>query len=207
MTFESDDSANQAALPAVATLAGWLICLLIGGVGLLIPYPRPQVPPADPPPVQAQLINVRISDAEPPTHAAPSRPPSDASPPAAPTVEAPLPAPVLASPFAEHIAQPKPQAPIENGRVVVQLTMGVGQGRQPRPEYPRDSVIAHQEGTVVVEFDIDQNGAVSNVEAVSRAPFALLNQAAVDTIRDEWRFGPGPLRRGRISIIFKLNER
>jgi periplasmic protein TonB len=88
-----------------------------------------------------------------------------------------------------------------------QLTFGEGEGKQPAPEYPREAVIARQEGTVVVRFTVGRDGRVRNAEASTPSPSALLNQAAVRAVRETWRFNPGPVRTYEVSIQFELNER
>lgn len=87
---------------------------------------------------------------------------------------------------------------------VAHLTLGVGEGRQPPPEYPREAMLARQEGTVVVRFQVDETGRVTAVEVVSPARWPLLNQAATHAVRDTWRFAPGPVRRFEVPIQFQL---
>jgi len=84
------------------------------------------------------------------------------------------------------------------------LQFGAGLGRQPKPAYPMEAELAHEEGVVLVRFSVDESGLVTSATAVNASPFAPLNQSAVRTIRDEWRFPPGPARLYEVSITFQL---
>jgi TonB family protein len=86
------------------------------------------------------------------------------------------------------------------------LVFGEGEGRQPAPEYPRQSVREGQEGVVVVRLSVDESGRVQFAEAVSPSPWALLNESAVHTVRDRWRFRAGPPRLYDVAIRFELTR-
>ena len=90
--------------------------------------------------------------------------------------------------------------------VVSRLTFGEGEGRQPPPDYPRDAVLAHQEGTVTLRFTVGEDGRVASVEVISASRWPLLNQAASRAVRDTWRFNPGPKRIYEVPIEFELNH-
>jgi TonB family protein len=104
--------------------------------------------------------------------------------------------PTPAIPFARPVPRPantvaaRQAAPASSEPPVQRLTFGSGAGRQ--------------EGVVLVRFRVDENGSVSSAHVVERCPFSLLNQSAARTIRDEWRFPPGPVRVYEVSITFQL---
>ena len=85
------------------------------------------------------------------------------------------------------------------------LSLGVGPGRQPSPSYPSQARRNNQQGTVVVEFLVGVDGKVLNAWLKSPCPYDSLNDSALSTIRNRWRFPEGPARRYKISIIFQLN--
>ena len=85
------------------------------------------------------------------------------------------------------------------------LSLGVGAGRQPSPSYPSQARRNNQQGTVVVEFLVGVDGKVLNAWLKSPCPYDSLNNSALSTIRNRWRFPEGPARRYKISIIFQLN--
>jgi protein TonB len=90
--------------------------------------------------------------------------------------------------------------------VVQQLTLGQGEGRQPSPEYPREAQIDGEEGVIVVRFSVNPDGSVLNVQAVSPCRWPLLNQSAVRTVRELWRFSPGSPRLYEIRFSFVINR-
>ncbi len=85
------------------------------------------------------------------------------------------------------------------------LTLGTGAGRQPSPTYPLQARRNNQQGTVVVEFLVGVDGKVLNAWLKSPSAYDLLNNAALSTIRNRWKFPEGPARRYKISIVFQLN--
>jgi len=215
MTSDPTSPREELPLIAVATMALWLLCLAIGITGLILHYPRPLAPTAQLPPVQAQLVNVQIADApdEAPSPQPDAKPPPDAASitdaPTSPQL-IPVAAPSPAIAFARPVAGPttmvsaRQAAPATTGPAVQRLVYGSGAGRQPKPEYPREAALAHEEGTVLVRFTVDESGSVTSASAAEPCAFSLLNQAAVRTIRDDWRFPRGVVRQYEVSITFQL---
>jgi len=220
-----EDHQSSNLLPAL-TFVLWAGCLAVGVAGLRLAYPRPRPPPALPAPVQATVLQVQVQreTLAPPVNgpSAPSQPevapaplPSPEKLPQIAPDESPPPLVSLAAlnPFVEHV-QPEPVAirnvpvtkAVASAPAIQQLTLGVGEGFQPMPVYPREAQIARQEGVVVVRFSVTPDGSVENVEAIKPCPFALLNQAAVRAVRDTWRFVPGPPRLFEVSISFQLRK-
>ena len=218
-------------LPATAreigvfTLMLWLTCLFLGGLGLALPYPRPH-PPQREESVQAQPLQVELTQ-EPLPAPDPATP--AALPPALPDLlqPPPLPQPPIVAPPDPAIAFALPlEGPTRIGtansadRTLSQtpsaspaalppaqkLTFGEGDGRQPAPEYPRESVRQGQEGVVVVRLAVDASGRVQLAEAASPSPWPLLDAAALRTVRERWRFPRGPLRRYEVPIRFELTQ-
>jgi protein TonB len=222
MTSDPTAPPNEVAMLGVATAALWLLCVTVGVVGLFLAYPRPMAPRPQAPPVEAQLVNVQIAgaaEAPPPSPAdskPPLNPPAVALPPAAPqliAVATPSPAIEFARPVkgptttvsAREAAPASSVMAQRSGAPAVQrIVFGVGAGQQPAPEYPREAALEHEEGVVLVRFAVDESGTVSSASAVEPSPFSLLNQSAVRTIRDEWRFPAGPPRLYEVSITFQL---
>lgn len=88
--------------------------------------------------------------------------------------------------------------------VATTLTLGQGQGRQPAPIYPLKARRAFQQGTVTVEFIVAENGEVSSAWLERPCQWPILNDVAVETIRQCWHFDPGTTRHFRIPIVFTL---
>ncbi|MBL9135389.1 MAG: energy transducer TonB [Verrucomicrobiales bacterium] len=139
--------------------------------------------------------------------------------------ELPVDAPVRTGPAAEATfqQQARPAAPAaadtgatagsatggvpgSHGLIVQTLAFGRGEARQPAPDYPRQAVRERQEGTVVVRLTVDEDGHVIVAEAASPSPWPLLNAAALRTVRERWRFRPGPVRLYEVPIRFELTN-
>ena len=86
------------------------------------------------------------------------------------------------------------------------LIYGEGEGKQPKPVYPEQANRGGQEGTVVVRFSVGPNGRVLAAEAISPSPWGALNREALRTIREQWRFQPGPVRLYEVAIRFQLTK-
>jgi len=84
------------------------------------------------------------------------------------------------------------------------LQFGFGVGKQPAPEYPWQAARDGQEGIVKVEFSVAENGRVSSARAAEPSAWTLLNEAAVRTVRQRWKFSAGKLRTYEVAIRFEL---
>lgn len=93
-----------------------------------------------------------------------------------------------------------PAPPVET------LRFGVGEGRQPAPAYPGRARREGQEGTVGVRLTVGEDGRVMGVDALSPAPWPLLNESAVRTVRQRWRFAAGRLRVYDVAIRFQISK-
>jgi len=218
---------EETALGAVLTLVIWMGCLAVGVLGLWISYARPR-PVATPlPPVQARMVNVEIAsvplsppEVAPslPTPAMPSAAPSPVWIPEAPPLVA-VAAPSTALAFALPVEGPtrvvapaqaayvRPPAAVPSAPPSAQpLVFGQGEGRQPAPEYPRAASRAGQEGVVRVGFTVDAHGRVETAAIAAPSPWPLLDEAALKTVRQRWRFPPGGFRRYEVSIRFQLEK-
>jgi protein TonB len=88
---------------------------------------------------------------------------------------------------------------------VTRLTIGQGEGDQPLPEYPRESILGRQEGTVLVRLGVGADGRVLWAQVIAPCPWPLLNQSAVRTVREAWQFHAGPPRVYEVPIQFQLH--
>jgi protein TonB len=215
---------NASMLP-VTTLVAWMVCLVVGGLGFALPYTRPLAPKPEPLPTQAELIEVALtSEPLPPINTAPA---ATMTPPPLESLAAPASTPpmmAVALPTAdvafalpvEGPAQVVPAAQASYSRSAAQsnqvsavpaiqsLTYGIGEGRQPAPRYPREALRGGQEGKVAVRFLVAENGHVTTAEAAKPSPWPLLNEEAVRTVRQRWKFRSGPLRLYEVTIRFEL---
>lgn len=225
-------SAAGAGLPwlPLVTFTGWTAFLLVGLLGMLLPYRRPSPPPKEAaalPPIE--MIDVELMPEE---EKAPLPPPSNdidsAEPPPLLDPSVPPEAPPLAevAQLSEAVAFP---LPIEGPHRIVDpdrasfrrsadeaavtpavappletLTFGKGAGHQPQPRYPRKAQREGQEGTVVIRLSVGEDGRVQAAEIASASAWPLLNDAALRVVRERWRFAPGAARRYEVPITFKI---
>lgn len=225
---------RETPMAAHATLVLWTGCLAVGVLGLGLPYARPlPAVRSEPPPVQAELVQVELT-ADPVAHPEDfSPPPPDPfSPPPLPSAVVPPAAPALvavadpgpAVAFALPVDAPSRVVPVGQAAASVPvvstqpnsvsvaapapqpLQYGRGDGRQPAPDYPAAARRSGQEGTVKVEFTVGEDGRVLAAEVASASPWPLLNDSAVHAVRNRWRFREGPLRRFVVEIVFQLRK-
>ncbi len=213
------------------TLMLWLLCAAVGIAGLFLQPSSPAPPATQPTALGVQVLTVdMINEPQPlavlsaPPDMAP--PPSSEIPPAAAASPALSPepqwlalaAPIPAIAFVQPIdgpsrrvpakqATPVAAEPVVSQNAVRQLTFGQGEGQQPSPEYPIESQLSRQTGTVVIRFAVGENGRVTSAEAISPCPWPLLNQSALRKVREAWRFPIGPPRTYEIAIDFVLKKR
>jgi len=82
----------------------------------------------------------------------------------------------------------------------IRLSDGVSEGlliRKVTPPYPKLAMMAHQQGSVVLEATISRDGSIENLRAVSGPP--LLIDAAIDAVR-QWRYRPYLLNNQPVEV-------
>jgi TonB family protein len=191
-------------LTPVATFVLWSGCLVVGVIGIRDSGLGIRTPA--PPPIRAEVLNVEVTTETPPPASPPpaNHPPPAASnsPPPAPAVAAPSPAIAFAAPTNKPVYQP----PATATPTVVRLTFGQGEGQQPEPEYPIEDQLAGHEGSVGISMTVDEDGRVKNAEVESRSPWPTLNQAALRSVLQTWRFRPGPVRHYSVTITYQMKN-
>jgi protein TonB len=107
--------------------------------------------------------------------------------PATPTASAPAtaaaaPPPVAAAPAPAPAAPaPAPTSPRSSSSLVAVST--------PQPAYPPDALRKGQVGEVVLEFVVNTDGSVGNIDVVSARPRGVFERGVQATVR-RWRFQP-----------------
>ncbi len=219
---------------SVGTLVLWLLVLTVGVMGIYLPYSLPARAVSEAPAVQAEMLNVELTS-EPMATPISSQPSVDvATPPSMPdtfvTLEMP-PMIAVAEPSAVSFALPiegptrvvavqqasyaKPatesaSAAAANGvgsaSTTQRLTYGEGEGKQPAPEYPRQSLREGQQGVVTIRFSVGEHGHVISAKVASPSPWRLLNEAALRVVREQWHFKAGLRRLYEVDIRFNLQN-
>lgn len=210
---------------SVVTLVLWLGCSVIAALGFALPYTRPQASQMAVEVLQVEILDVELSnesipELEPrPENPLAGPPPADAvvQPQVAQVVAVAMPSPAIA--FAVPVEDPvrvveatqasyaraeSSDVPEVSAPPVERLTFGQGAGRQPKPDYPAHAQKEGQEGAVSVRLVVAENGRVTAAEAVAPSPWPLLNDSALRTIRNRWRFPAGNLRAYEVAIRFVM---
>ena len=80
------------------------------------------------------------------------------------------------------------------------------------PQYPRKAAMRGLEGWVVLEFDINEKGGVSNVKVLDTSTRRVFEKAAKNALR-KWRFKPKVIdgkavaqRKQKVNLEFKLDK-
>lgn len=162
--------------------------------------PQPEPVPASTP------ESIPTPEPEPIPEQVPEPPPIPAPRPE-PQASQPTPPPVAKTP-ARPAATPKrvatqPGGPRGDGSSAVPGTdsttrrAGGGGGevkpgylRNPHPAYPESARRAGHEGVVRLFAEIDEKGRPVEVRVLQSSGFAVLDQRALETVRDRWRFKP-----------------
>jgi protein TonB len=82
------------------------------------------------------------------------------------------------------VNQPPPRA------VQFNPTSGGG-GVFPEPRYPPIALRNHYQGTVVIEFVVDESGKLRSVKVQKSSGYPVLDEEALGTITNRWRFPAG----------------
>ncbi len=140
--------------------------------------PRPK-PVLQPKPKPAKIITSERT--EPAPFVAPPEPKPE--PVAEPTPVPPPAAKIVEAPREAEIAPPRFNADYLHN---------------PKPNYPGLSRRLHEEGTVVVRVYVSPQGAPERVELNKSSGYARLDESALETIRQRWKFAPA--RQGAAAV-------
>ena len=146
------------------------------------PKPRPTPPPPKP---RAAPQPAPVAQARPtaPVAAPAPQAPAEAAPEPAPPPSVAAPAPPAPSPP----APPAPPAP----PVLVQPSSSAAHLNNPKPAYPAMSKRLGESGRVVVRVLIGPDGRAQDARIQRSSGFVRLDQLALETTRDRWRYVPG----------------
>lgn len=115
---------------------------------------------------------------------------------------APIAAPVAPKP--EPVVEPPPPAPAPKAVAapreaeVAPPRFGADYLRNPKPYYPGMSRRLREEGTVLVRVYVSPQGTPERVELNKSSGYARLDESAVETIRQHWKFAPA--RQGGVAV-------
>lgn len=75
----------------------------------------------------------------------------------------------------------------------------------PRPPYPPASQRLREEGTVTLALYVDETGRVRQGKVEKSSGFPLLDESALTTALNSWRFTPGRLGNEPAAMWFRVN--
>ena len=159
--------------------------------------PPPAAPPAPAPVVKppSEPVKPRVAPAPTPRPRPAPRPAPAPTPlavadaaPTAPTVQAAPPAPAPA-PAPPPPGPPSPPAPAPE--VVVQPSSNASYLNNAKPAYPAASRRLGESGRVIVRVLIGIDGRAQEARIQRSSGFDRLDQVALETARDRWRYRPG----------------
>lgn len=167
---------------------------------------------------ELERLERRLASERPVTPTAPARPPTPAatpvSPAPAPVSAAPAPAPVEpevarpeptpapATPPPPVVATPPPPPPVAASPAAPQVPRMI---RQPTVRYPEDAARQGLTGSVTLDFQIDADGGVSDVQIVSSNPPRVFDREALQAMRRSRFEPPVEPMRVRRTIDFNLD--
>ncbi|NWF48839.1 energy transducer TonB [Hydrogenophaga sp. D2P1] len=154
-----------------------------------IELPQPQVTPTPPPPQpQPAPVPKRVT---PPVPRPAPQPVAIADPTPSPTAatgttepQPPAPPMLAAPPMA---AEPSPPAPPK----IVLPSSDAAHLNNPQPPYPKLSSRLGETGVVVLRVRVEIDGTPSQVQILESSGYDRLDQAALTTVKNLWRFVPG----------------
>lgn len=187
------------------------------------PEPEPPAQPEPPPEPQPEPEPEPQPEPEPvtpPEVTETQAPPPDAVTEPEPPKEPPKPQPTPAA--TPKPAAPKPKAPKQEEKRTGRRAVGDGSSpipgtdattaaastgaltgqpgylRNPHPAYPEEARRLGQEGVVHLRVTLDERGNVVSVVLARSSGFPLLDERALTTVRDRWRFKPA--RRNNVAV-------
>ena len=166
---------------------------------ILAEFIAPPPPPAPPAPAPLPVAQPPKPEPPKPRVAAPAPKPRPAprpepaplavqeAAPTAPVVTAAPPEPPSRAPVAAPVSPPAPPAP----PVVVLPSSNASYLNNPKPSYPAMSRRLGETGRVVLRVLIGTDGRAQEAHIQRSSGYERLDQVALETVRDRWRYQPG----------------
>jgi protein TonB len=191
------------------------VFLLIGLVGLkppaivvrqLPPVAESSIVPFTPPPEEQPKPEEIVQNDEPPPQDAPIEAPQVVTIVAAvdsPNVSFPVPVPGATAVAPAHLASPPPPSNYRPSAPVKFDPNAASEGSYPKGSYPGYALRNRMQGTVTLIVKVDSSGHVVDATIQKTSGFTLLDESAVKTIKERWRFPP---REGiyEVPYVFKI---
>ena len=201
--------ANYLGLP-IFTL--WICVFSVGIFGLVATYARPKLSPLSGNYAAARLIDIELM----PEHFSPVLQPESLSE-IPNALELPTKTPVPDVKQGDRQVAAEPQVAVvpsqktdsEEGSIrsspgITTLIYGQGYAKQPAPLYPYAAIRRRQVGEVSIVFKIDKAGRVAEAAVSKSSTWPLLDESALNTVRNLWKFPSGAAGQYIIPFAFEL---
>ncbi|PWU18811.1 MAG: hypothetical protein C5B50_08055 [Verrucomicrobia bacterium] len=147
------------------------------------------IPPAEQPKVEPQVVQNEPEPQE--TEPQPQQVITVVAAPATANVAFAVPVPGAVAAVDPKVWTPPPPADYKPPQPVKFDPNASHGGSQPGPMYPAVAERDRHQGTVVIEFRVDERGAVQDAKVQRTSGFRELDEAALKVVKDHWRFPPG----------------
>ena len=77
-------------------------------------------------------------------------------------------------------------------------------GSYAAPQYPGIALRNHYSGTVTIEIHVDATGKITLARVQKSSGFPVLDEAALDVVKNRWRFPPGSERNYYWPCVFQI---
>jgi periplasmic protein TonB len=110
---------------------------------------------------------------------------------------------VMVAPAA-HLASAPPRVQAPPRPVQFNPNASGEAGTFPKPRYPGEALRNRYQGTVQVEIKVDTSGAITSAKVTKSSGFPVLDEAALEVVKNRWRFLPGTERWLQWPCVFRL---
>ena len=158
-------------------------------------------PPEEPPPTQQQP---RPDEPPPPSEATVDSPvvatvvAADAS---SVAFAVPVQGPVILAPARFAAPPPATQAPPKPTTFNPSTAVG---GSYPDPSYPREELLSHHEGSIMLYVIVDPTGLPGEVSVKDGSRYPGLDRYAAQWVKSRWHWPPGETRYYYVPIVFQI---
>lgn len=108
----------------------------------------------------------------------------------------------MATPPPPAAVQSKPAAPPK--QIKFNPDVATDGGSYPDPRYPQVALRNRYQGTVTLAIELDTNGAVTALKVQKTSGHNILDETAMDVVKNKWRFPPGEKRSYLWDCTFKI---
>jgi protein TonB len=99
---------------------------------------------------------------------------------------------------------PAPPRPVSRAPLILFNSENNSHGYFPKPNYPPSELAARHQGTVLLAVVVNPSGKARSVTVAESSGSPLLDNAALEKVRNDWDFGPGQIRYFNVPLVFQI---